>query len=139
MNNTVTFETAVRLKEEGFPQPEPEAGQFWCNQTGETYVVVYAWGQEVYLYPFGYSPQLNTALLWREKREAFFVRWTFDPTATDILQGLPNHCLFKDGSTCEGFICYKIGKSPLGRQCYDNPAEAAAAAWLAKNEKKLEV
>lgn len=32
MKNVVSFETAKRLKEAGFPQPEPEVGQFWYRK-----------------------------------------------------------------------------------------------------------
>lgn len=32
MKDVVDFETAVRLKEAGFPQPSPEVGQFWHSQ-----------------------------------------------------------------------------------------------------------
>lgn len=32
MKNIVTFETAKKLKEAGFPQPEPERGQVWYNE-----------------------------------------------------------------------------------------------------------
>lgn len=39
MNNVVTFKTAQRLKEAGFPQPAPEAGQFWYNPDFGIFVV----------------------------------------------------------------------------------------------------
>lgn len=56
MKNVVTFEAARALKEAGFPQPEPEAGQAWYIQikrpglifithVGE-YYVHYAWGKD---------------------------------------------------------------------------------------------
>ena len=33
MKNICTHETSLRLKAAGFPQPEPEAGQFWYGET----------------------------------------------------------------------------------------------------------
>jgi len=39
MKNYVTFETAQRLKEAGFPQPEPEFGQVWYEKNANAYVL----------------------------------------------------------------------------------------------------
>ena len=35
MKDIVSFETAKQLKEAGFPQPMPEAGQFWYQEFSE--------------------------------------------------------------------------------------------------------
>lgn len=35
MNDVVSFETALRLKEAGFPQPEPHYRQVWYDERGE--------------------------------------------------------------------------------------------------------
>ena len=38
--NTVSFETAKRLKEAGFPQPDPEFGQFWYHNAGSQIAIM---------------------------------------------------------------------------------------------------
>lgn len=35
----VTFETAKRLAEAGFPQPAPERGQTWWSEVGAEYLI----------------------------------------------------------------------------------------------------
>ena len=39
MDNIVSFETAKRLKEAGFPQPEPQRGQVWYSKHRAEYLV----------------------------------------------------------------------------------------------------
>lgn len=134
MQNIAIFETAVKLKEQGLPQPTPEAGQFWYNPDFGLFVVgrmSFVDGKFRSIFYF------ETGKVY-EKEEASFSDCVFAPTACDILRELPEHCLFKDGSTCEGFVCYKIGNFPHGKQCHDNPAEAAALAWL-ENEAAKDV
>ncbi len=47
MKNITTFETARALKEVGFPQPEPEAGQVWYDKDGERFVCLSSTGYMV--------------------------------------------------------------------------------------------
>jgi len=110
-----SFETAVRLKESGFPQPTPEAGQFWYNPNGILFVV-YLVHEIVELYEIGRrNPSIGH--YWED--------WTFAPTATDILRELGP--LFDLSYDCAEFWC--------GDKKGWNPAEAAAEAWIKLNPK----
>lgn len=122
MNNTVTFETAARLKEAGFPQPEPQPGQFWYRQSGQLLFVQYL---------HGYGAQMVVVDLPKEVDWHFvaFEHLTFAPTATDIMEHLPKKMLYKE----------KNGEFVIGEYYWDefmvlasnaNPHEAAAAAYL---------
>lgn len=86
MKNVVTFETARKLKDAGFPQPEAEFGQVWYRpeyiDNSNTILVTGQWDEG----PYGigdmgqqYSPY---NLAWHEL--------VFAPTATDILEYLPH-------------------------------------------------
>ena len=127
MKNIVTFETAQRLKEAGFPQPEPERGQVWYNETGEEYFITNTGGACV---------DYACGDYWYVDRSLSADGCVFAPTATDILQNLPiqyemyyserEGCFFTHCRSDDGFIVpfyYHI-----------NPAEAAAAAWLELNQ-----
>lgn len=77
MKNVAIFETAVRLKEAGFPQPMPGAGQFWYNETGIAGVLISSveWR--------GFDGDAETVL------DGYFIRdFVFAPTATDVLEQL---------------------------------------------------
>lgn len=81
--NHVTYETAVRLKEAGFPQPAPEAGQFWYGKKsagqsvkGSLCVLI---GTPTGALSFSPIDGLKNS------DNNFFV---FAPTATDILKEL---------------------------------------------------
>jgi hypothetical protein len=125
MKDIVTFETAVRLKEAGFPQPAPEAGQFW-------YYIRFPDGTErknvlcVLAHEYPYQDNLEALPLDGGER-IYNSRNTqvFAPAATDILRELGP--LFDLSCDCGEFWC---------RDEKDwNPAEAVAEAWLKLNEK----
>lgn len=109
----VTFETAKRLAEAGFPQPSPDYGQTWYTHDG--------------------SPGSVTSLSkWSDNGEVFA------PAATDILRELPGwnlcydtvigwHVWFDD--VAEWDYC----EPPFFK--HENPAEAAAQAWFYENKK----
>jgi len=134
MKDIVTFETAVRLKEAGFPQPQPGAGQWWHNPDFGLFVVGIKWFADNREYRIFYPGTGKTVL----KSEAMFLKCAFAPTATDILREL------RDGSNIgimgKRFLCYspdfEHGIDHPGTPINDNPAEAAAEAWLKLNEKK---
>lgn len=73
----ISFETAVRLKEAGFPRPAPRDGQFWYTKHGRIGTV-------------------TDEAAWTDNGEVFA------PTATDILEHLPGwHLSFNsDGWKC---------------------------------------
>ena len=143
MTQHVTFETAARLKDAGFPQPEqPQRGQVWYTCFGQTMLVIYE-----------RKDRCDYHLL--EKDRVYFDRIfengeVFAPTAVDILEQLPEcFSLEKCGSS---FNC--CGDREYMRDCpvwwpldiehredgsiefiNDNPAEACAKAWLTINKK----
>lgn len=134
MKDIVTLETAVRLKEAGFPQPQPGAGQWWHNPDFGLFVVGIKWFADNREYRIFY-PGTGKSVL---KSEAMFLKCAFAPTATDILREL------RDGSNIgimgKRFLCYspdfEHGIDHPGTPINDNPAEAVAEAWLKLNEKK---
>jgi hypothetical protein len=118
---TVSFETAVKLKEAGFLQPLAFAGHFWYgkksagidSEAGSLCVLIGTDRGEMRFRPVDGIENENNR---------FFV---FAPTATDILQELDRYILscYAGNFQCETFA----------RTCaHENPAEACALAWLAR-------
>jgi hypothetical protein len=137
MKNIVSFETAQRLKEAGFPQPKPEMGQFWFDKKGNLCIVVHNkqdWQFRICF--FGYLKGRGGYLV-----EVDFV---FAPTATDILYLLqkntrsPFWWALVPYPHEETWGCIEFERLEDKNIEFENtdPAEAAAAAWLAINEKK---
>lgn len=125
MRNIVNFETAVRLKGAGFPQPEiAQKGQFWYDQKGSVQIIYF-------------DPILPDEFCEQFKAKG----WVYAPDATDILEQLGQmFVLFYDECPkIKDWFCAKTSdvfgeiQVPLGHK---NPAEAAALAWLEVNEKK---
>jgi len=138
MNDTVSFETAVRLKEAGFPQPEPHYRQVWytsdgvdCFTLGRKNPQGRFWADDKILKPdFHTSPDV-----------------VFAPTTTDILQEI--YSFFPASA---GGAWYWVNLSPQGglwavtvkfgsgadvaRYVHENPAEAAALVyeWVKKQK-----
>lgn len=114
----VSFETAKRLKEAGFPQPAPAPGQWWGMDGQLTYI---SDGPVGYLTAVHYSP--GKAPVIQAHCNAHDFSWSvFLPTATDILRLLPGHDFYFDG---EHFAF--PGDMQQGGE---NPAEVAAEKWL---------
>jgi hypothetical protein len=109
----VTFETARRMKSAGFPQPDyVEDGYFYILSQDTPVNFVHVSG-------------INT-------QDAAFA-----PTATDILLELPDYALvFDDSQRPPGFTCYDtLRQNPSEYpKTHENPAEAAALAWLGIHE-----
>ena len=140
MKNICTHETSARLKAAGFPQPEPEAGQFWYdgdfgrlsvinyhyNRSGETRICPLDSSDHSYLFYGAHGSENHV----------------FAPTAADILRELPatkgEHpialCFFADGVDTFTVTDFHQGEDGLFSGCdiseHANPAEACAAAWL---------
>lgn len=121
MKDVVSFETAKRLKEAGFPQPFIAPAQIW------------------------FIPQPHLVGLWlpcEENTSPYSPHgdWVFAPTATDILREFHRKrasVLLRLGAVEEGFECFYSHSVSgfLGSLSHDNPAEACAEAWLQLNEK----
>lgn len=112
----VTFETAKKLKEAGFPQPAFERGQIWCNSANYSLLITNVVPGQLMDYHVG--------SVHFEDRYADD-DWIFAPSATDILQQLPSHLSLN----------YDTGEFWCGEEKDWNPAEACAAAWLALHKK----
>ncbi|GAB4486619.1 MAG: hypothetical protein OHK0019_00600 [Saprospiraceae bacterium] len=108
MKNIVTFETARRLKEAGFPQP------------GMAYFTCFFYDENGEMWRPGHLT-LNPDI--------------FAPTATDILEQLPSKWSLRHYDL-EGEPVFSCAEKDADIYMNPNPAEAAALAWLAINEKQ---
>lgn len=142
MKNTVSFETASRLKAAGFPQPEPESGQVWHHKDGSIFIIVFNGSEKVDYVPS--HAMMTMPIVCREYKKYFLADQVFfAPTATDIL---PSECFIcreisYKTKTGERWVVYD--RDTLELLCKDfpesdNPAESAAAAWLEIHEKYAE-
>lgn len=146
MKKIVSFETAKALKDAGFPQPAPEAGQFWyldehdisgsVYQPGVLFVFIRAW--RGFLDGVFFAVNEYT----QQRGRDFAHNPVFAPATKDILQELPeNYYLGKDenGFNIKEFLWFGDSGYEFNIVSHsDNPAEAAASAWLAL-KKDLEV
>ncbi len=118
MKNTISFETAVRLKKAGFPQPAPEVGQFWHNKAGQSFVVLGK--DEVVAVSCAYLEKFSLPF---SVDAATFDKYVFAPTATDILEQL---------FPAKGRIV-DVGAMDILRMALD--PERAALVWIERNKK----
>lgn len=117
----VTFETAKRLKEAGFPQPAPEFGQAWYDMVTQTLFLI--------VETFDDNPPPYNGVWIIEKggnvshiERELLGMMAYAPTATDILCRIPdNDFYFTDK------CFYFSGDMEQGGE---NPAEVAAKKWL---------
>ncbi len=126
---TVSVNTARKLELAGFPQPQPNEGQHWFHKKTERVCVVM---HNVANYRFRISYFGSAANKGGSLNNVDFV---YMPTATDILRELgEQYVLWFDGSPkIQKWLCAKAGTSicSAGKPIMNNnPAEAAAAAWL---------
>ena len=108
----VSFETAKKIKEAGFPQPHPGDFQFWYVEDNknkwEVTVIVKCGGiQEAILNVYGSR--------------------IFAPTATDILMLLSSTRFYFDKIWRVHWFRYNT----VDEFKHEDPAEACALAWLA--------
>lgn len=123
----VTFETAKRLAEAGFPQPEPQRGQLWYNKAGAEYIIILA--DNLGMCDYSISPSGKVWLGRGLNDEELFA-----PTATDILFHLPGWNLAY--TTACGWIAYwdAPGLAEPIQFSHENPAEVCAMAWFFEQE-----
>ena len=124
----VTFETAKRLKEAWFPQPEPCACQIWADTDGFCFIVLSERGKTISGRYIQSGNEFDCSVI--DDAD------TFCPTATDILSHLPGWCL--SFATVTGWTCwFEVGDSVVAEFNHkDNPAEACAEAWFFQNSKR---
>ena len=117
MKNHVTYETAARLKEAGFPQPVTELGQIWYRN-GILGVAMVAFGEIEVWQP------LDVGGEWQRFSDED-AECVFAPTATDILRLSFNP---NDSQTISASALLDLAIDP----------ESAAQDWLELNEKQAE-
>ena len=143
MKDIVSFETAKRLKEAGFPQPEEfSVGDWW-------WAMIVRDEHSEFSYPYNERFFLRACV---EKGRLEVVVQTngcgvsleedycyFAPTATDILVRLPDlTALYKWRHENVWCVDYQTQDPPLltgTPHRHKNPAEACAEAWLKLNKK----
>lgn len=141
----VTFETAKRLKEAGFPQPEPTFGQIWYNGAEAFVVVKFCRAEEWSVCPLRSADWVRTFSA-AFQHPLTFGDPLFAPSATDILRELgeryhlvcvggKNWIIEREISTSfeDSFYGYVTETAPI--ENHENPAEACALAWLQLNSK----
>jgi len=120
--NHVSHETAKRLRQAGFLPVNAEFGQMWYDDQGSFLIAGLTSSGYSFSRPneFGKKTNLNGCV--------------FAPTATDILKELQGEWVLQrwDG---EWSVRLDSDDNPQ-RFNHENPAEAAAMAWLAQNKKK---
>lgn len=140
-----TFETAKRLKEAGFPQPDFSTGQLWYNASGALSFIgkkEIAHNGQVFFFCTSVVTARTEQMI-PINDGAFFA-----PTATDILREIHGNFAKMRGysvtielsTTDDGFQVDVFEDLPFDAmkpvwEIHENPAEAAASAWLAINEK----
>lgn len=156
MKDIISYKTALALKEAGFPQPKPEAGQVWYNNNGDAviylrsgfapadgFVSIGDYFHLVYDTSVNYCVESSIRSSLDISIESFLSNHCYASSATDLLRELPQMSLtyyfieeadpswwdveFYDTITPEG---QSLSEHPT------NPAEALAAAWLEKNKKQ---
>ena len=126
----LTFKTAIRLKEAGFPQPEFAPGQFWYDQNGLSFVIRNNAG-------------ILTAVWFDKPMEASLnliqLKVYFAPTTADILRVLLFRFSLCYGGNGKFIINEVISLNDMAGDVicsHENPAEAPALAWLEIYETK---
>jgi len=122
MNNVTTPQTSAALKAAGFPQPVPEFGQVWHDPQSEREMICVK-SASLIDRTFAFIHHSGTGNI-------FFAKDViFAPAATDILRELDADVSMScDAGTW--LCCIFCGPD----FAHDNPAEAAALAWMEANK-----
>jgi hypothetical protein len=126
----LSYETAKRLKEAGFPQPVPEVGQVWYNAIGYPFIIVRNMGG-VFVCCSLRDGNLSNEI----KGSDILSACSFVPTPTDILRELGFEFQGYFAAIVNEFVCLQDGAPGVKSWQHENPAEACAMAWLYINEK----
>lgn len=152
MNNHVIFETAKSLKEAGFPIPKVKVAQMWYNEQDAPSFIVKNNGDEYGAGEHHYQGcSLMTGRVGNDFPESIVrERCYFAPTATDVLKELGGEfviCFLNGTWQVKKVIAEKntsnpgpwpksVGSTFWTESAHDNPAEAAAMAWLQLRKNK---
>jgi hypothetical protein len=137
--DVVLFETAVKLKDVGFPQPVPALGQVWYDKFGEWLLLIT--NDDGYLC---FRDDVNSSRVFDKTED----RLVFAPTATCILREMPDQTLlithkgagrggrFHDEDIFQIWVTEDIENQKCRHVAQSGwPAEACAMAWLEINKK----
>ena len=120
----VSFETAVKLKEAGFPQPAPKFGDVVFHRSKKTkHVVIGHEGGGVFVFRGEFDHQD------RERGDSYVSA----PTAADILKVAKG--LYLSPIMHDDWGVFVVGSREMVGYHHENPAEACAEAWLKINKK----
>jgi hypothetical protein len=127
MTDVVSFETAQRLKEAGFPQPGKTGHTHWYDQSG--FLIVISRGESGC--PPGQilamSPDDGISFLTVETE---MTDWTFAPNTTDIMRHLPDmHLCFHSNKVGWSYWWDQEGSHSTFR-IDASPNEVVAEVWL---------
>ena len=127
MHHLTTPDTARRLKEAGFPQPEPELYQVWYGLIGDTEKIniLIEYSRKRYRDLFGNS----------FRSQSFLTCGTYAPTATEITESIASAAVeLSFNPLLKVWFCALIDNEVSFH--HQNPAEAAAQMWLHLREKE---
>ena len=134
MENRVTFDTAKRLKEAGFPQPTPQVGQFWYQEyTGKLTIIYEVQEGQVYRHNI---PPGKGSLSAQCDLTSFLEATIFAPTATDILQLLPSDLSLRFENFLTKYFYIESFEKTKGIRCGGtmNAAEVCASEFFRMKE-----
>lgn len=136
MENYVTPETAKKMKEAGFPQPEPRPGQMWFSAFHEIPSIVSHRTDRVGEFMLAPISRVDWSHIFFAGPIIGNAENIFMPTVADILRELPNKVLFWRNDDL--FVCgvqmvddgdyYAIRFNEVYKNV--NPAESVAEVWL---------
>ena len=137
-DNIVSAETALKLKEAGFPQPVPRAGQIWLDVNNFPYIILEdsSISNPALKYPYQCRPIVfvPATTYWYASKKKVMVG-AYMPMVTDLFPRV-TYALWKNKAT-EGYewIAYseQIEEAPEGFSHPQNPCEALAKLWMAQN------
>lgn len=133
MTNHVTPQTATRLREQGFPQPVPAPGQVWYTANDTPFVIAHDYDGSNFLLVW-----LDDESGLGEVTKSALLSCTYAPTAPDILRELGEEWVLSTAD--RQWHCDNTYKQRLFAKSLvfsnNNPAEACAMAWEAKQSKK---
>lgn len=109
MNDHATYETAQRLSKVGFPASHPAPFNVWYCDGHPATLLEGLWRGN---YSVGQPSEI-----------------VFAPTATDILKLMPDAAL---SFFTNKWVVIETATGDYLSECHDNPAEAAAEAWVAR-------
>jgi len=134
MKHIASFETAKKLEAAGFERPKPEIGQFWYTPNGRLYHITAISKKDILVRWHEGESWTNEIVVFEDQYQS----WIYAPTATDLLEQLPDeYILSKNGNE---WFCGCLNLWPDGFDGYDpkftnkNAAEAVAEAFLSQSK-----